>query len=98
LEENRRDDATTISLRRWVEQRIKALRCCSRVGHQSTRNTFFFAIADSIAEFLSQGLLNVLVAFMRPKRWMDGRKLRNEIREEKKERKKEKNTLAPSQQ
>jgi hypothetical protein len=59
---------------------------------------FFFAMADSIAEFLSQGLLNVLVAFMRPKRWMDGRELRNEIREEKKERKKEKNTLAPSQQ
>jgi hypothetical protein len=55
-------------------------------------------MADSIAEFLSQGLLNVLVAFMRPKRWMDGRELRNEIREEKKERKKEKNTLAPSQQ
>jgi hypothetical protein len=55
-------------------------------------------MADSIAEFLSQSLLNVLVAFMRPKRWMDGRELRNEIREEKKERKKEKNTLAPSQQ
>lgn len=53
---------------------------------------FFFAMADSIAEFLSQGLLNVLVAFMRPKRWMDGR---NEIREEKKERKKEKKHSRP---